>query len=61
MKENTPKVDRDSDSKAIEEWETLSVLQQKLITKGLEQADGGLGIPLKELNKKIREKHGLNC
>lgn len=47
-------------NKVIEEWDTLPELQQRLISKGLEQADASLGIPLKELNKRLREKHGLN-
>jgi hypothetical protein len=47
-------------NQVIEELETLPEIQQKLINKGLEQANAGLGISLKELNKRLREKHGLN-
>jgi hypothetical protein len=44
----------------IEEWNMLSPIQQKLIEKGLEQANTGLGTPLREVNKALREKYGLN-
>lgn len=44
----------------VEEWDTLTTQQQQLINKGLEQADAGLGTPLSEVTKRIREKHKLN-
>jgi len=47
-------------NQTIEEWDTLPEVEKDMITKGLEQADAGLGISLKEVNKKMREKHGLN-
>jgi len=47
-------------NESIEEWDTLTEPQKKLISKGLEQADAGLGTPLKEVNKRLREKYGLN-
>ncbi len=47
-------------TEAIEEWDILPELQKNLINKGLEQANAGLGTPLKEVTKRIREKHGLN-
>ena len=43
-----------------EEWESLSTAQKKKIIHGLEQADAGLGTPLKEVIKGAREKYGLN-
>ena len=46
--------------KQIEEWDTLTPQQQQLINKGLEQADAGLGLPLKDVNKRLSEKYGLN-
>jgi len=32
---------------SVEEWDTLTTGQKKLINKGLEQADAGLGTSLK--------------
>jgi len=46
--------------KAIEEWDTLPAYQQKIINKAVEQADEGLGAPLKEVNERLRKKYGLN-
>jgi hypothetical protein len=46
-------------SENSEEWGILSELQQKLIIKGLVQADAGLGLSLNEVNKRLREKHGI--
>jgi hypothetical protein len=43
-----------------EEWEAMPEFHKKLIDKGLEQANAGLGSPLKEVNKKLRDKYGLN-
>ena len=43
-----------------EEWEAMPELHKKLIDKGLEQANAGLGSPLKEVNKKLRDNYGLN-
>ena len=45
---------------AGEEWDTLPDIQKKMISKGLEQADAGLGTPLKDVNKRMRQKYGLN-
>jgi len=47
-------------NQAVDEWDMLPAHQQKLIDKGLEQADAGLGTPLNEVNKRLREKLGLN-
>ena len=47
-------------TEVIEEWDTLPDLQKKLINKGLEQANAGLGAPLKDINKRLKNKHGLN-
>jgi hypothetical protein len=44
----------------VEEWETLPELQKRLIDKGLEQANAGLGTSLKQVNKNLRNKYGLN-
>jgi hypothetical protein len=41
-------------------WDTLSPLQQKRITKSIEQADAGLGISAQEAIQKTRGKFGLN-
>jgi hypothetical protein len=43
-----------------EDWDKLTQQQQQLINKGLEQADAGLGTPLADVTKMIREKHNLN-
>ena len=43
-----------------EEWTMMPEAEKKMIEKGLEQADAGLGTPLKEVNKILREKYGLN-
>ncbi|OOQ57458.1 hypothetical protein [Mucilaginibacter pedocola] len=44
----------------IEEWDSLPALHKQLINKGLEQAEMGLGTPLAEVNRRIKEKYGLN-
>ena len=43
-----------------EEWDSMPELHKNLINKGLEQADAGLGTPLKTVNQKMRQKYGLN-
>ncbi|SHN19199.1 hypothetical protein [Mucilaginibacter sp. OK098] len=47
-------------SESVEEWDLLSESQKKLLNKSLEQADAGLGTPLKEINQRLRAKYGLN-
>lgn len=44
----------------VGEWDSLPEIQQKLILKGLEQADAGLGKPVKEVTERLRNKYGLN-
>jgi hypothetical protein len=43
------------------EWDELSEVQQKLINQELEQAELGLGTPLLEVNKNLKEKYGLKA
>ena len=43
-----------------EGWDTLSELQKERLTKSIEQADAGLGTPVKDVIKRTREKQGLN-
>ena len=43
-----------------EEDDSLSQAQKKILYKSLEQADAGLGTPLKDVNKRLRAKYGLN-
>ena len=38
----------------------LTDVQKKMIAKGLEEADAGLGTSFENVTKRIREKHGLN-
>ena len=45
---------------SIEEWDSLPELHQKLILKGLEQADAGLTKPVKEVTARLKAKYGLN-
>ena len=43
----------------IEEWDLTPESHRKHIEKGLEQANAGLGTPLKDINKRLRAKYGL--
>jgi hypothetical protein len=43
-----------------EEWDTMSEYQKSRILKSLEQANAGLGTPVEDAVKKIRNKYGLN-
>jgi len=43
-----------------EEDDSLSESQKKILYKSLEQADAGLGTPLKQVNERLRAKYGLN-
>lgn len=43
-----------------EEWDSLSKYQQEQINIGLAQAEAGLGSPVEEAMKGVREKYGLN-
>jgi len=45
---------------STEEWDKLPELHQKLILKGLEQVEAGLGKPVKEVTERLRAKYGLN-
>jgi hypothetical protein len=47
-------------SESVEEWDLLPESQKKILNKSLEQADAGLGTPLKEVNQKLRAKYGLD-
>ena len=42
------------------EWDSLSDYQKNRILEGLEQAEAGLGTPVAEITKMIREKYGLS-
>jgi predicted transcriptional regulator len=44
----------------VEEWDALTETQKNKIMQGLDQADGGLCTPAKEVLKRAREKYGLN-
>ena len=46
-------------NETIEEWDTLSVLQQNRIEESLRQADAGLAIPASEAIRKAKAKYGL--
>jgi hypothetical protein len=41
-------------------WDSVPELHQKLILKGLEQANAGLTTPAKEVTARLRAKYGLN-
>ena len=43
-----------------EEDDSLSESQKKILYKSLEQADAGLGTPLRQVNERLRAKYGLN-
>jgi hypothetical protein len=43
-----------------EEGDSLSDSQKKILYKSLEQADAGLGTPLRKVNERLRAKYGLN-
>ena len=43
-----------------EQWDMLPEPQKKKILKSIEQADAGLGTPVKEAIQRMRAKHGLN-
>ena|SRR5882672_5759797 len=43
----------------IEEFDLLPEYQKRAINKGFEQAESGMGTPLKEINKRLRNKYGI--
>ncbi|MGZ3874643.1 MAG: hypothetical protein ACXVJD_17115 [Mucilaginibacter sp.] len=45
---------------SVEDWDSLSEYQKQLLDKSIEQADAGLGTPLKEINQRLKAKHGLD-
>ncbi|MEO6631418.1 MAG: hypothetical protein ABIN13_06840 [Mucilaginibacter sp.] len=44
----------------VEELDSLTENQKKILYKSLEQADAGLGASLKVINERLRLKYGLN-
>jgi len=44
----------------VKEENSLSESQKNILYKSLEQADAGLGTPLKDINNKLRAKYNLN-
>jgi predicted transcriptional regulator len=46
-------------SMATEEWDTLSEYHKNMINEGLAQAEAGLGEPVADVIKRLREKYGL--
>ena len=44
----------------FEETDLLSEVQKSLLYRSFEQADNGLGKPLKEINERIIIKYNLN-
>jgi len=47
-------------NETVEEDYSLSESHKKILYKSLEQADAGLGTPLKEVNKRLRAKFNLD-
>ncbi len=43
-----------------EGWDSLSEFQKERLTKSMEQANAGLGTPVKDVIKRTREEYGLN-
>ena len=45
---------------STEEWDSLPEIQKNLILKGLDQANAGMGTPVKDVTQRLRNKYGLN-
>jgi hypothetical protein len=48
-------------NQSTEEWDLLPESHKRQITKGLKEANAGLGIPAKEVSKRLREKYKSDC
>jgi len=44
----------------IEDWDTLTQVQQNQILKGEAEADAGLGRSLSQINDRLRNKYGIS-
>lgn len=55
MEDINPKIETE-----VEEQDSLTENQKRILCKSLEQADSGLGTSLKIINRRLREKYGLD-